>query len=273
VTSNVGPLLASLEARLSGKRLAVVTGMRKQAVTTAVRIPAGSRYMNADLRLPDDPRGLAVFLHASGSARLNHDHQLIPRYVEGRGYATLVVDLLTMGEEASDVRSGAYHLDIPFLSDRACLTLLWIRRQPDLRGLPLALVGTDTASGAVMVAAAAHADRLRAVISVSGRPDLADGALDDVRIPTLLIAGALDTHVVDLNREALTRLHGIRQLDIVDGARADLMADGSLARVANDTADWLDGFVAKWPERADAKPAFAGRPNLGYGSQAIVSHI
>jgi pimeloyl-ACP methyl ester carboxylesterase len=217
--------------------------MDANIITRSVRIPAGTRVLNGELRVPDRPRGLAVFVHGSGSGRLEPDRQLVPRYFEGRGYATLMVDLLTMGEEASDLRSGQYHLNVPFMAERICLTLIWVRRQPDLRNLPVALIGVETAGGAAMVAAAAHPDRIRGVISLSGRPDLAEDALRDVRIPVLLIAGARDAHVVDCNREALLQLHGAR-LDIVDGAGTLLHGEGGVARAALDAADWLDDFVA-----------------------------
>ncbi len=218
-------------------------GMDTAIIARSVRIPAGTRQLNADLRLPERPRGLSVFVNSSGSGRLDADRLLVPRYLEGRGYATLLVDLLTMGEEASDLRSGRYHLNVPFMAERICLTLIWIRRQPDLRTLPIALIGGEAAGGAAMVAAAAHPDRIRGVISMSGRPDLAEDALRDVHIPVLLIAGARDTHVVDCNLEALMQLHGAR-LDIVDGAGTMMHGEGGVARAARDAADWLDDFVA-----------------------------
>ena len=217
--------------------------MDADIIARSVRIPAGTRELNAELRVPDRPRGLAVFVHGSGSGRLQSDRLLVPRYLESRGYATLIVDLLTMGEEASDVRSGHYRFNVPFMAERIWLALTWIRRQPDLRHLPIALIGVEAASSAAIAAAAAHPDRVRGVISMSGRPDLAEDALGDVRIPVLLIAGARDTDVVVRNQKALLHLHGAR-LDIVDGAGTLRHGEGGVARAALDAADWLDDFVA-----------------------------
>ncbi len=200
-------------------------GMDADIIARSVRIPAGTRELNAGLRVPARPRGLAVFVHGSGSSRLQADRLLVPRYLESRGYATLIVDLLTMGEEASDVRSGHYRFNVPFMAERIWLALMWIRRQPDLRHLPLALIGVETASSAAIAAAAAHPDRLRGGISMSGRPDSAEDAVGAVRIPVLLIAGARDA-------------------DVVDGAGTLRHGEGGVARAALDAADWLDDFVA-----------------------------
>src|SRR5205823_6101393 len=80
------------------------------------------------------------------------------------------------------------------------------------------LFGSSTGAAAALVTAAREPDRIGAVVSRGGRPDLAGDWLQRVRAPTLLIVGGADEVVIDLNREALAKLPGVKQLEIVPGA-------------------------------------------------------
>ena len=57
-----------------------------------------------------------------------------------------------------------------------------------------------------------------AVVSRGGRPDLAGPHLRAVSQPTLLIVGALDAMVIELNRKALRKLTGEARLEVIAGA-------------------------------------------------------
>jgi len=65
---------------------------------------------------------------------------------------------------------------------------------------------------------AALGERIGAVVSRGGRPDLADNALEAVRSPTLLIVGGADSGVLELNQYALSRMKGNNALEVVPGA-------------------------------------------------------
>jgi pimeloyl-ACP methyl ester carboxylesterase len=83
-----------------------------------------------------------------------------------------------------------------------------------------------------------------AVVSRGGRPDLAGDALGRVTAPTLLIVGGLDTHVIDLNEDALRRLGSQeKQLEIVPGATHLFEEPGTLEQVSSLSARWFDRFL------------------------------
>ena len=71
------------------------------------------------------------------------------------------------------------------------------------------------------------------------RVDQALAALERVRAPTLLIVGGGDREVLALNRQALSRLHGDKQLAVVPGATHLFEEPGALARVAQLASDWF----------------------------------
>jgi putative phosphoribosyl transferase len=89
------------------------------------------------------------------------------------------------------------------------------------------------------VAAAERPDRVGAVVSRGGRPDLARPALARVQAPILLIVGENDVQVIQLNRAALAQLRCEKQLAIVPGATHLFEEPGALDEVASLAREWF----------------------------------
>jgi pimeloyl-ACP methyl ester carboxylesterase len=100
------------------------------------------------------------------------------------------------------------------------------------------------------VAAGERPDVVGAVVSRSGRPDLAGQALPRVRAPTLLIVGGNDFQVIDLNRWALRQLRCEKQLVIVPGATHLFEEPGALDEVARLAREWFELHLVHVKERA-----------------------
>ncbi|MGN6528602.1 MAG: alpha/beta hydrolase [Burkholderiaceae bacterium] len=199
------------------------------------RIDVGAVALEADLSLPERARGLVVFAHASGTARRSPRNRLFARALQQQGLATLVFDLL-LPQESTD-RGKSF--DIELLSRRLEQAVAWIDDHPTLAMLPLALLAAGTGAAAALVVAARLPDRIGAIVSRGGRPDLAGPALARVAAPTLLIVAADDVHALAQNREALGQLHAQAQLSLV-GPGADSFEDpGDLDRAAALAARWL----------------------------------
>ena len=85
------------------------------------------------------------------------------------------------------------------------------------------------------------------MVSRGGRPDLAGVALGRVTAPTLLIVGALDPQVLELNRRAaLGRLGSGASLEVVPGASHLFKEPGALEKVAELAAGWFIRWLASW---------------------------
>jgi putative phosphoribosyl transferase len=153
--------------------------------------------------------------------------------------ATLLMDLLTESEEAADRVSGHLRFDIPLLARRLTAATDWVSTEPATRGLPVGYFGASTGASAALVAAAERPDRVAAVVSRGGRPDLAGEALDRVRAPTLLIVGGRDPLVRQLNEVALERLRVEARLEIVPGATHLFEEPGALEAVARLAREWF----------------------------------
>jgi putative phosphoribosyl transferase len=81
------------------------------------------------------------------------------------------------------------------------------------------------------------------VVSRGGRPDLAGEALGRVTAPTLLIVGGRDEPVIELNRDAMRRMHGHVELEIVPGATHLFEEPGTLEQVCERAAGWFARYL------------------------------
>jgi pimeloyl-ACP methyl ester carboxylesterase len=212
---------------------------------TAISIPAGGTTLDADLVVPDDPRGVVVFAHGSGSSRHSPRNRMVAGLLQDHRLGTVLADLLTPAEAAQDAETGLLRFDIGLLAGRMTALVDWaVVASPPLRGQPIGLFGASTGAAAALVAASERPDAVRAVVSRGGRPDLAGDALRRVRAPTLLIVGARDRPVVVLNEQAATVLAGPHRLDIIPGATHLFEEPGALAEVADRAADWFTTHLA-----------------------------
>lgn len=203
-----------------------------------VRIPIDTATLAGDLRIPQGPRGLVLFAHGSGSSRHSRRNRRVAAVLEHGGFATLLLDLLTQAEEAVDLQTARLRFDIGLLADRLVRTTDWIAQQAP-EGMPVGYFGASTGAAAALVAAAQRPERVRAVVSRGGRPDLAMDALARVTQPTLLIVGGADVPVIELNRQALARLPSEKRLEIVPHATHLFEEPGALDEVVRLAAAWL----------------------------------
>ena len=212
--------------------------------TRAVAIPAEGVQLAGDLTVPDAAVGVVAFAHGSGSGRHSPRNRQVAAGLAEARLATLLVDLLTEDEERLDLRTRELRFDIPLLAGRVVAALDWLEDESSTDRLPAGCFGASTGAAAALIAAARRPDRVRAVVSRGGRPDLAGGELASVRAPTLLIVGGADHVVIDLNQQAQEQLHCETRLEIVAGASHLFEEPGTLERVTELARDW---FLSQLP--------------------------
>jgi len=196
-----------------------------------VQIPAAGVLLDGDLITPADAAGVVVFAHGSGSSRHSPRNRMVAARMQEAGYATLLMDLLTAGEDEIDSRTRQFRFDIPRLASRLTGAIRWLSDRPDTAEMPVALFGASTGAAAALTAAAEVPDHVQLVISRGGRPDLAGDVLQRVQAPTLLIVGGRDLEVLDLNKAAAAQLRGPVEIAVVPGATHLFEERGALDRV------------------------------------------
>jgi putative phosphoribosyl transferase len=217
-------------------------------VEVSVRVPVAGVVLDADVVAPRPAHGVVLFAHGSGSSRHSPRNRYVARELQRAGLATVLADLLTLKEDQVDAVTGRMRFDIALLAERVTALVDWAPEQDFARGLDVGVFGASTGAAAALVAAAARPGAVKAVVSRGGRPDLAGESLRLVSQPTLLIVGERDPIVIELNREAMDKLVGEANLEIVPAASHLFEEPGALETVAGLARDW---FVGHLKGRAD----------------------
>ena len=213
----------------------------------AVVIQDGAAELHGDLLVPPGASGLVIFAHGSGSSRFSRRNRAVAQTLEDGRFATLLLDLLTREEETIDVRTAEFRFDIPRLGRRVTAAADWATAFHATAGLPLGYFGASTGAAAALIGAAERPDLVRAVVSRGGRPDLAGDALPQVHAPTLLIVGGADALVIDLNRQAMSRMHAPVKLAIIPGATHLFEEPGTLDEVSRLALAWFTQYEGESP--------------------------
>ena len=209
--------------------------MGTQMESVKFDLAVGPRKLPGMLTVPKNAQGLVLFAHGSGSSRLSPRNQFVAQVLQASGLATLLFDLLEEWE--GDDRQKVF--DIELLAERLGEAADWVRGRDDIGELRLGLFGASTGAAAALVAAARRSERVGAIVSRGGRPDLAQAYLGLVKAPTLLIVGGNDEPVIEMNQRALDLLRCEKQLEIVAGATHLFSESGALEQVARLASDWF----------------------------------
>ena len=193
------------------------------------------------LSLPLAAQGIVLFAHGSGSSRFSPRNARVARALGAANFGTLLFDLLSPHE--ADDRHKVF--DIALLASRLDCAITWCSRNEATKLLPIGLFGASTGAAAALVAAASRPGLISAVVSRGGRPDLAGGALRDLKAPTLLIVGALDEAGIELNRRAMNEMSCTVELAIVPRATHLFDEPGTLEAVIDQARHWFQYHLSR----------------------------
>ena len=204
-----------------------------------VRLPAA-------LAAPPEPWGLVVVAHegADGPAP---GVRSVARLLNDAGLTTLSLTL-----PAGDDRDGRRAGDVQVLAERLEAATGWLAGEAEARGLPVGYLAGPGAAAAALVAAAALRDGVRAVVSSDGRPDLAGDALDELRAPTLLLAGDGDGDALEAARRAAGLLRCPHRVVRVTTADARIDEPGGREEIGRLALDWFGDHLPVTAPRAAA---------------------
>ena len=205
-----------LQASAPGAQWADGEGLEPADFDGEVEIPSRGVRLQGQLHVPVPMLGVVLFAHGSGSSRHSPRNRFVAGVLQQAGLGTLLLDLLTPGEE----RNRANVFDIELLARRLSAATEWLANRED----------TATCSAGYLGAR-------------GGRPDLAGPRLSAVRSPSLLIVGSLDYEVLELNRKAKSMMRCPNQLAVVQGATHLFEEPGTLAAAAILARDWFIRYL------------------------------
>lgn len=212
--------------------------MNAEPLSVSMDIVADEAVLEGTLTCPGKATGLVIFAHGSGSSRLSPRNRYVADQFHAAGLGTLLFDLLS----ADEASHASCRFDIGLLAQRLHTATHAVGDIAHKRGLLLGYFGASTGAAAAILAAAEPDDSypIEAVVSRGGRPDLAgQSALSKLTCPTLLIVGAADLDVLDLNRQALSQMHCEKALETVPCATHLFEEAGALEHVADLARAWF----------------------------------
>jgi putative phosphoribosyl transferase len=206
-------------------------------------IPTQSAMLEGNFITPEAARGIVVFAQGSGSQRLGHSNRHIAQHLQRAGFATLMIDLLTRDETATNQRNHHFPGDVNLLTQRLVAITEWLAQHPAMRHLPLGYFAAGTDTGVALTAAAICSQPVGAIVCQSGRSDLAHTPVCQIQTPILLIAGEHDGPIIAMNQDAQGFLCAQTQLEIVPNATHLFEEPGALEAVARLTIDWFEQYL------------------------------
>src|SRR5215210_4405315 len=119
-----------------------------------VQILSAGVRLEGIMSIPEDVKGLVVFVHGSGSSRHSPRNQYVAQTLQEGGLATLLFDLLTASEEQIDLQTRHLRFDIDLLAKRTTGVLEWLALQPYNSISSIGLFGSSTGAAAALMTAA-----------------------------------------------------------------------------------------------------------------------
>lgn len=215
-----------------------------ETVTTRFSIAADRVSLDGTLALPVEARGAVIFAHGSSASRLSPRNRAAARGLNEAGFATLLVDLLTIDEEAETSPAGQIDSRLALLSMRLLAATAQLSAVPDAAGLPIGYLGLGVGSAAALLAAARRPEQIAAIVSCGGLPDMASARLAAVAAPTLLIVGEGDHALITHNQAALIFLPSESALALIPGAHASCDRASGLELALPLAMRWFERFMS-----------------------------
>jgi len=212
--------------------------------STLIEIPAGHDTLRGILGIPAKARGIVVFVHGHDSSSLSPRNRLVARLLFQHGFAILQADLTNM-PLANRVSPPFHERDgLLQIANRLIAIVDWVGCNPGTSGLRIGLFGARSGAAAALIAAALRPSKIHAVVSRSGRTDLADDLLPEVQAPTLMLIGSKDQAIIDHNRKARDKMRCKPMIELIPGASHLFGEPGTLEQVASITCLWFQRTLA-----------------------------
>jgi putative phosphoribosyl transferase len=198
------------------------------------------RRLQGHLYVPRHAVGIAVLADAHAEARDPVvDHALLDGIRSAR-MGTCEVCLLDAGE--GDVAEKA--TDVELLAGRLQAVIAFLATRHETARLPIALIGAQAAAPAALLVAARDPEAVRALVCLSGEPDLAPVDIAGIDVPTMLVVPGKSRQLVAANERVFWSLRCTSQLAVIRGASRRFAECGTLLACRKVVAHWCRRHLA-----------------------------
>jgi len=224
--------------------------MRSEVVRFSVNNSDSNLFIEGDLVIPNNPMGIIVFVHGSGSGKGSNRNQTVSKKLNDNNIATLLFDLLAEEEQESDrqLENIIYKIpgailnkfNISLLKDRLSMVTDWIMNYESLSNLKMGYFASSTGAAAALIASAKKP--VKSITIRSGRTDLVDNnLLGQIISPCLFIVGSKEKSLLDISKQTMKKLMNAeeKELSIIQNASHLFEEEGSMKEVVEVATRWI----------------------------------
>ena len=224
--------------------------MLGELVKFPIKNSNSNSFIEGNLAIPDNPIGIVVFAHGSGSSKDSKRNQLVSEKLNKNNIATLLFDLLSDEEQAFDSQVEKMTSKIPgavlnkfnisLLTKRLSRATDWVLSNPHTEKLQLSFFASSTGGAAALMAACQY--NIVSIVIRSGRTDLVENQfLDQIVWPCLFVVGSREKSVVKISKDTMKKMRNSKEkkLSIIEGASHLFEEEGTIQSVAEITTQWL----------------------------------
>ena len=224
--------------------------LQRESVRLSIKNSTSYMFLEGDLIIPDNPIGIIVFVHGSGSSKSSYRNQLVSNNLNENNIATLLFDLLTEEEQESDrqLENIIYKIpgvilnkfNISLLKDRLSMVTDWIMNYESLSNLKMGYFASSTGAAATLIASAKKP--VKSITIRSGRTDLVDNnLLGQIISPCLFIVGSKEKSLLDISKQTMKKLMNAeeKELSIIQNASHLFEEEGSMKEVVEVATRWI----------------------------------
>jgi len=222
----------------------------KEVVRFSLNNSISNYFVEGNLFIPDNPIGVIVFAHGSGSSKSSQRNQLVSKKLNENNIGSLLFDLLSEEEQESDrlleniipniPGATLNKFNISLLTERLSMATEWIMSHEQKRKLQLGYFASSTGGAAALIAASKY--QVRSIVIRSGRTDLLDNRFfPEIVSPCLFIAGSNEKTVIKINKQTMKKLKNVKEkrLIIIQNASHLFDEEGSMEKLADIASQWL----------------------------------
>lgn len=219
-----------------------------------IRFPADNTnsglFLDGILRIPENPLGIVIFVHGSGSSKTSTRNQAISEKLYENNIGSFLFDLLSEEEQRSDIQLEKIITQIPgavlnkfniaLLTRRLLTATEWIMNHQQKNKSMLSYFASSTGAAAALVASTNF--HIRSIIIRSGRTDLVTNDIfPKIISPCLFVVGDGEKIIIKIAKQTLKKLTNVREknLSIIKNASHMLEESGSIERVAFLSVTWI----------------------------------
>ena len=207
-------------------------------------------FIEGNLVIPDNPIGIVVFAHGSGSSKSSKRNQLVSEKLNKNNIATLLFDLLSDQEQEFDTQLENLIYKIPgavlnkfnvsLLTKRLSMATDWVLSNPHTEKLQLSYFASSTGGAAALMASCLY--NIVSIVIRSGRTDLVENQfLEQIVSPCLFVVGSREKSVVKISKETMKKMRNSKEkkLRIIEGASHLFEEEGTMQSVAEVATQWV----------------------------------